>query len=66
MYRIGVVNFEGDTSGWTQFQAQMPSDWELHQTASDEGAVFDLLILLENKPEQTGEICGQLLQLKKS
>ncbi|OJG99394.1 hypothetical protein RV18_GL001462 [Enterococcus termitis] len=65
MYRIGVVNFEGDTSGWTQFQAQMPSDWELHQTASDEGAVFDLLILLENKPEQTGEICGQLLQLKK-
>ncbi len=65
MYRIGVVNFEGDAAEWAQLQAQLPNDWELHQAVLDKETIFDLLILLENTLEQVGATCARLLQINK-
>ncbi|OTN88865.1 hypothetical protein A5819_001357 [Enterococcus sp. 7E2_DIV0204] len=65
MYRIGVVNFEGNTSEWEQLQTIIPSEWTLIPIVEDSKDRYDLIIIVENSLKQVGEICGQLIQVKK-
>ncbi len=65
MYNIGIITFDGLKNRIEDIDAPFPKEWIVHAYDLNTTKIFELVLIIETQPNQVGQICNQILQLKK-
>ncbi|MDK4396681.1 winged helix-turn-helix domain-containing protein [Enterococcus faecalis] len=65
MHNIGIVTFDGLKIRAEDIDAPIPKEWEVQTYDPNATKTFELVLIIETQSNQVGEICNQILRLKK-